>query len=135
MNPILRNILVVAVGMAAGMIFITLGHQVSNIILPPPPSIDINDMNSLVANAKDLTAGHWALVLLSHALGPLCAGFIVGKFAVSPVKPIIWIVGMTYTLVGILNLYYMPTPIWMSIADLCMYIPMAWLGARMAGIK
>lgn len=135
MNPMLRNILIVAGAMIAGMVFLSLGHYLSNIILPPPPSIDINDEASLVKNAGDLTPGHWALVLLSHGLGPLVSGFVVGKFVTSPLKPIIWIVGIAWTITGIMNLFIIPTPLWMKIADLCIYIPMTWLGARIAGVK
>ena len=110
-----------------------IGHQVSNSILPPPEGMDLSNMESFVANAHKLTTGHWLLAWLSHALGPLISGFIIAKFVASHHRQLLWIIGIARTIAGILNLVSIPHPMWFKFADLVMYIPMTFAGAKMAG--
>jgi hypothetical protein len=62
----------------------------------------------------------------------LISGFITAKFAAEKHRRLVHIVGIVWTIVGILNLFSLPTPLWFKIADVCMYIPMAVLGGKLA---
>ena len=131
MSSVVKNILFVLLAVVAGMLFLSLGHMVSNMILPPPAGMDVSNMESFKANAHLLTSGHWALALLSHALGPLIGGAIIGRFAHNPHRPLVWIIGLAFLIAGVLNLYSIPHPLWFKIADIAMYIPMAFLGWKL----
>jgi len=133
MNPMLKNILIVISAIVAGMIAMMLGHQISNILLPPPDGMDVSNMESFVANAHKLTTGHWLLALLSHAFGPLVSGFIVARFVVSHHRQILWIVALAWVIAGILNLMSIPHPFWFKITDVLMYVPVTFIGAKLAG--
>ena len=133
MSPILKNVLIVVGAIITGMVAMMIGHQVSNLIMPPPEGMDVNNMDSFVANAHKLTTGHWILALLSHALGPLVSGFMVAKFVASHHRQLLWIVGIAWNIAGVMNLMAIPHPMWFKIVDTLMYIPMTFIGAKLAG--
>lgn len=135
MSPIFKNILVIILAIAAGMIAMMVGHQISNVILPPPEGMDVSNMESFVANAHKLTTGHWFLALISHAFGPLVSGFIVAKFSATHHRPLLWIVAIAWIIAGVLNLMAIPHPLWFKIADILMYLPMTFVGAKLSGWK
>jgi hypothetical protein len=132
MNPTLKNILVVVAAILAGFICLWIGHMISFKIIPLPPGLDMNKPDTFVANAHLITAGGWALAVLSHALGPLVSGYITAKFAANQHRRLVHIVGIVWTIIGIQNLYTIPSPLWFMIADVCVYIPMSVLGGRLA---
>ena len=117
MSPIFKNILVVILAIAAGMIAIMAGHQISNV------------------NAHKLTTGHWILALLSHAFGPLVSGFIVAKYSAAHHRQLLWIVAGAWIIAGVLNLMAIHHPLWFKIADILMYVPMTFIGAKLSGWK
>lgn len=133
MNPTLKNTMIVILAIVAGMIAMMLGHRVSNVILPPPDGFDVSNMESFIANAGKLTTGHWLLALLSHAFGPLVSGFIVARFVVSHHRQLLWIVALAWIIAGVLNLMAIPHPLWFKIADIMVYIPMTFIGAKLSG--
>ncbi|MFZ1457304.1 MAG: hypothetical protein WAT22_18690 [Saprospiraceae bacterium] len=135
MSPIFKNILVVILAIAAGMIAMMAGHQISNVILPPPEGMDVSNMESFVANAHKLTTGHWILALLSHAFGPLVSGFIVAKYSAAHHRQLLWIVAGAWIIAGVLNLMAIHHPLWFKIADILMYVPMTFIGAKLSGWK
>ncbi len=117
----------------AGMIAMMLGHRVSNVILPPPDGMDVSNIKSFVANAYKLTTGHWLFALLSHAFGPLVSGCFVSRFVVSHHRQLLWIVALAWIIAGVLNLMAVPHPLWFKIADIIVYIPMTFIGAKLSG--
>ncbi|MBK7636720.1 MAG: hypothetical protein IPJ13_22465 [Saprospiraceae bacterium] len=135
MSPIFKNILVVILAIAAGMIAMMAGHQISNVILPPPEGMDVSNMESFVANAHKLTTGHWILALLSHAFGPLVSGFIVAKYSAAHHRQLLWIVAGAWIIAGVLNLMAIHHLLWFKIADILMYVPMTFIGAKLSGWK
>ena len=133
MNPLLKNIITVILGLVAGMVAMSAGHLLSNEIMPPPEGMDLSNMESFAANADKLTTVHWMLALLSHALGPLVSGFIAGKFLASHHTKILWGIGIVWTILGIMNLMMIPHPMWFKLMDVLIYLPMTFLGAKLAG--
>jgi uncharacterized membrane protein HdeD (DUF308 family) len=132
MNPVVKNILVGILAICAGMVTMMAGHYLSNLILPPPAGMDMSDPISFKAHASQLTAGHYALALLSHGLAAFVSGWVVAKFAANQHKRMVHVMGIAWTIMGILNLNMIPHPTWFAIADVCMYIPLAILGGKLA---
>ncbi|RMG38369.1 MAG: hypothetical protein D6732_05390, partial [Methanobacteriota archaeon] len=69
MNPILRNVIAVLAGLILGSVvnmgLITLGSSV----IPPPPGVDVTDMESLKSSMHLFEPRHFIFPFLAHALG------------------------------------------------------------------
>jgi len=136
MNPIIRNVFAVIGGVALGMLMNMFIITISGSVIPPPEGIDPKDMDSMMKNAHLLKPKHFIFPFLAHALGTLAGAFIAAKFSGS--KPLIsaMIAGAFFLLGGIIASMIIPAPSWFIALDLTMaYLPMAFIGAKMAGNK
>lgn len=134
MHPILRNILAVIAGLVLGSVvnmgLIVLGSS----LVPPPPGVDVNDMASINANISDYAPIQFLAPFLAHALGVLVGAFLTTKLAATRQLTLSLIIGAFFLLGGIMAVRMIPNaPVWFSILDLVVaYLPMAWLGYRLA---
>lgn len=132
MSPTVKNILVIIVALVTGALIVygfeTLSHQ----LFPPPSDINTNDLESLKKVIKNAPAGSLALVLLAHAFGALVSGWIIGKFAASSHRLLALAIGLLLTVAGVANLVMIPHPVWFSISDACIYLPMTLLGLKLS---
>ncbi len=132
MNPILRNILAVIVGLIVGSMvnfgLIGLGHSVF-----PIEGVDLNDMEALAEVMPDLGAKHFIFPFLAHALGTLVGAAVAAYIAISHKIRFALIVGLIFFISGIIACFMIPAPIWYVIVDVLLaYIPMAWIGGKWA---
>ena len=117
MNSSLKNLLIVVIAMIAGGLTIAgVEYLIASIEWQ-------NDM---------MHPSRLALVVVAHALGAIISGIVIGKFAKVDAYFYTLIAGMIWTLVGIAQIITIPHPIWFSIADTCVYLPMTILGAKLA---
>ena len=133
MNPILKNILAVIVGIIVGsavnMALVVLGPQ----IIPIPAGIDVMDPESLKANMHLLESRHFIFPFLAHALGTLAGAYTAARMAASHKMYFALGIGAFFLLGGIMNIMSISTPVWFAVLDLvAAYLPMAWLGGRWA---
>ena len=133
MNPIIRNILAVILGWLGGsavnMGLIKIGHK-----LFPIAGIDPNDMDALVDVMPTLEFKYFIFPFLAHALGTLSGATIAGLMAASHKMKFSLGIGGLFLLGGIMVNYMIPGPIWFAVTDIVVaYIPMAWLGGKLAG--
>ena len=133
MNPILRNILAVIAGWIVGsvvnMALIQVGHMVF-----PLEGVDPNDMEALAAVMPNLKGNYFIFPFLAHALGTLFGAAVAGMIAISYKMKIALEVGVLFLLGGIMVNYMIPGPNWFTALDLIVaYIPMAWIGGKIAG--
>lgn len=136
MNPILRNILAVVGGAIVGGI-VNMGIiMISSNIIPPPAGVDVTDMESLKANMHLFEPKNFIFPFLAHALGALVGAFIAAKVAASHHMKLAVTVGAFFLIGGIINVSMLPAPPWFSVLDIVgAYIPMGWLGGKLAGSK
>jgi hypothetical protein len=132
MNPILRNILAVIAGWIVGsvinMALIQVGHM-----MYPLEGVNPNDMEALAEVMPTLDAQYFIFPFLAHALGTLFGAAVAGMIAVSHKMKIALVVGILFLLGGIMVNYLIPGPTWFTVLDLLVaYIPMAWIGGRIA---
>lgn len=122
MSRSIKNILVVIVAFLAGAMVIYLGEAFTHKYHP------------FFANRADnidiLPVGVLSLILLLHALGAFVSGMILKKFLVSADTFIITLVGLGWTLIGVVGILKVPQPIWYTISDTCIYLPMTLLGSK-----
>lgn len=131
---ILKNILAVIVGIIGGSIInmgiIELGPH----IIATPEGFDNRNMDTFAATIHLLKPSNYITVFLAHGLGTLAGAFIAAKIAVTKKKVFALIIGLWFLLGGIAAIIILPSPIWYNSIDLAgAYIPMAWIGWKLAG--
>ncbi len=134
MNPILRNILAaiagIVVGSAVNMGIITLGGMV----IPPPAGADVTTMEGLKASMHLFELKHFLAPFLAHALGTLAGAILAAFLSANNAQKFALGIGVFFLLGGIANVMMLPSPLWFTLLDLLgAYIPMGFLGAKLAG--
>lgn len=132
MNPIIKNILIVIAGFVGGSIInmglVTLGHKVL-----PIPGVDPNDPAALAEVMPTLEPKYFIFIFLAHALGTLVGAFIAYKIAKTHKMRFAMYVGLIFLFFGIMVSFMIPAPTWFVATDILLaYIPMAWLGGKLA---
>jgi hypothetical protein len=133
MNPILKNVLAVIVGVFSGGILNMALIQLSPQIIPPPPGVDFTTMEGLKESMHLMGPQHFLMPFLAHALGTFVGAFAAVKIAVSYQMVFALVIGALNLSGGILNIIMLPSPLWFSLVDLIgAYLPMCYLGWRLA---
>lgn len=123
-----RKILGVIVGLIVGLGAVMAVHAIQFVVYPMPPGLD-KDPEAFKAFMANLKPGEYAFVLAAHASGPflgalICALIVRGRWWVGPI-----ILGVLFTVAGLLNYLTIPAPLWFMVVDTAMYVPLALLGA------
>ncbi len=134
MSKRIRTILAVVAGFAVGS-GVNMGLVVlSPMVIPPPPGVDVTDTVSLASSMHLFEAKHFVFPFLAHAAGTLVAAYLAVTIASGCRLTLSMLVGSLFLLGGIANAIMLPAPGWFVAADLiCAYLPMAWIGGRLAG--
>ena len=130
---ILRNILAVLAGLLVGsvvnMAIVLLGPS----LIPPPAGVDVSNPESLAQSMHLFEARHFVTPFLAHALGTLVGAFVAFKVAASQKAKFAWTIGVLFLCGGVAACFMIPAPAWFMALDLLVaYLPMAWLGIRLA---
>lgn len=134
MNPTLRNVLAVIVGIVVCMVVNGLLITLSASMVPPPEGVDPNDLESIKANVEKFRPRHFLFPFLAHALGSLVGGSVAVLVSSSRAMTLALIVGVVHLLGGLAAAFMIPAPTWFLVADLVLaYLPMAWLGGKLGG--
>ena len=134
MRTILLNIVAVVAGAIIGsivnMAIVTAGHA----LIPPPAGMDVNDPASFRQFVHLLESKHFVFPLLAHAGGTLVGAVAASLLAASRRAAMSYVVSGLFQLGGIAACLMIPAPVWFVVLDLLgAYVPMAWLGVRLAG--
>lgn len=133
MNPTARNILAVVLGLVIGSVvnmgFITAGGTV----ISPPAGADVNTTEGLKAAMHLFEPRHFLFPFLAHALGTFVGAAVAALVATNRKFQMAMIIGVVFLAGGISMVLMLPSPLWFDVLDLvCAYIPMAWLGWKLA---
>ncbi|MBM4089890.1 MAG: hypothetical protein FJ276_10780 [Planctomycetes bacterium] len=134
MRTIAKNILAVLAGVVVGglvnMGLVNIGPSV----VPLPEGADVSTMENLRASMKLFTPVNFLFPFLGHALGTLAGAFVAAKFAASHRVKCALGIGVFFLIGGIAAVSMLGGPLWFNATDLLVaYIPMAYLGAILAG--
>ena len=133
MNPILRNILGVIAGILVGGTVNGALISLSPHIIAPPAGYDLTTEEGLRAGMAMMQPKHFLMPFLAHALGTFVGAFIAAKIAATSKMAIAIAIGIVFMIGGIMMVMMLPSPLWFDITDLALaYIPMAYLGAKLA---
>ena len=134
MNPIVRNVLAVVVGIVVCMLVNGTIIGLSPSVIPPPAGVKVDDMESIRANAHLFEPKHFVMPFLAHALGSVCGGLVAALIAVTRKMTYALVIGFVHLVGGIVAAWLIPAPVWFIVLDLVVaYVPMAWLGGRLGG--
>jgi hypothetical protein len=132
MNATAKNLLVGVGAVLAGGLTIALMETLGHSLVPPPTAMNPEDLESIKTHAHLISPGSHALVIIAHALGAFVAGFIVAKWSGDKHRAMVHIMGFVFTIIVAINLFILPHPWWFIIADLCVCLPFAILGGKLA---
>ncbi|HEY0977809.1 MAG TPA: hypothetical protein VGE21_10085 [Flavobacteriales bacterium] len=129
MAPIARNIIALVVGAAACIILNGLVLGVMMKLVPPPEGF----IPEQPATYGLLATKHYLAPFLAHALPSFIGGYLAAWIAATRRMTFALAVGALHLLGGIAAAFLIPAPAWFIVVDLVLaYLPMAWLGGRLA---
>lgn len=135
MNPTVRNIVAVIAGIAAGILIMTIILTISMALSGLPEGVTINTTEELDAFARTASIGWFIGPFLAHLIGTLAGAFICSKIAVGQWLALAMAVGVFFLIGGVIQRVDMYHPLIITILDIGGYLPMAWLGWKLAGGK
>lgn len=136
MNPVVKNILAVIVGIVFGSI-VNMGIiMISGSVIPPPDGADVTTMEGLKSSMHLFQPKNFIMPFLAHALGTLAGAFFAALIAANHKMKFALVIGFVFMAGGITNVIMLPSPTWFTILDVAgAYIPMAYLAGKLASKK
>jgi hypothetical protein len=136
MNPIVKNILAVIIGIVAGSA-VNMGIiMISGSIIPPPEGVDNTTMEGLKAGLHLFQPKHFLFPFLAHALGTFVGALLAAIIAANRKLLFAMVIGVFFLAGGIANILMLPSPTWFTIVDLVgAYLPMAFFAAKLLPVK
>ena len=105
MNPILKNVLAVLVGIVIGSI-VNMGIiMISGSIIPPPEGGDITTMQGLKATMHLFEPKNFIFPFLAHALGTLVGALVAAKIAATRKQLMALLIGVFFLIGGCPTLF------------------------------
>jgi hypothetical protein len=132
MNPILRNIIAVLVGLVAGSA-VNMGIiMISSSVVPPPEGADVTTSEGLKAAMHLFQPKHFIMPFLAHSLGTFVGALLAALIAANRKMLFAFVIGIFFLAGGVANVLMLPSPLWFTIVDLVgAYLPMAFLAAKL----
>ena len=127
-----RSALAVILGVAAGVVVIFIVEYLSHMVYPPPAGLNMQDpevLKTLLANAS---IGALLLVALAWAAGSFAGSWLAARVARQSQLRCALIVGGLLMIAGISEMLMIPHPIWFWVLGTVVFIPVAYLGGRLA---
>ena len=126
-----RKIGSVVAGLLVGALVIFGVEAIVGLLYPMPVGMNPQDPLAFNAYLATLPPMAFVLVLLGHGLGSFVGAGVATLVAR---RESLWpamIVGGLATIAGIVNLVTVPHPLWFNIVDGLIYLPLAYLAARL----
>jgi len=129
MPSILKNILILFLGIIIGSI-VNMGLvMLGPMIISPPEGMIATDIESIKEHLHLLKPQHYLFPFLAHAIGTLVGATLVATLVKENKIQWAMAVGAIFMIGGVTNLVSMSSPIWFTMVDLSLaYLPMAFLG-------
>jgi len=132
MNPTVKNILAIVAGCIGGGILNMLIITYGPVLIPAPPGVDPNDLESINANAHLYELKHMITPFLAHAIGTLFGAYVATRLAASHHMKLALVVGVFFLIGGIAAASMIKISTAFSAFDILFaYIPMAYLGWKL----
>ena len=128
MSAIVKNVVAVLAGLIAGSLVNIALVTIGPMLVPPPPGVDMTDMDSLAQSMHLMGPRHFVFPLLGHGLGTLVGATAAYVLAGRNAVLLAYGIGIFFLLGGVTAARMIPAPVWFVVTDLVIaYLPMAWL--------
>jgi hypothetical protein len=114
MKKALRNTLAVIAGILIGMTINLAFVMLSTMVVPPPPGVDMSDMESLKEHLHLYEPRHYLMPFLAQALGPLTGACAAVFFAVSAWRVFAFVIGAFFMAGGMADVFLLPWRNWFN---------------------
>jgi len=126
-----RKILGGIVGIIVAVAFVAAVEALAHALYAPPGVQAPEGKEAMKAFVDALPIGAFLMVLLAHLLGSLAGSLAAtltsGRSSILPGM----VVGGLLLVSGIVNLTMVPHPVWFMVVDVLLFLPAAYLGARL----
>jgi hypothetical protein len=129
----MRNAFAIVSGVIVGGIVVGMTESLGHSLFPPPPGLDVTDPEQLKTLMSQLPVMALVIVVVAWALGALAGGYTAARVANTGRRMPSLVTGGFLLLFGGITMFQIPHPVWMMIAGILLPVPMALLGARLAG--
>ncbi len=129
-----KNILGPLLGVLTGWAVLMLLEWINGYFYPLPDSVDPTNYEQLKAYIDTIPFNALLGILIAYAGASMAAGFVTARIASSNPLQRALIPGGVLLLGGIMNLMFIPHPIWFATVSLLLFLPYAWAGAVL-GVK
>lgn len=127
----IRNIVAVVIGLAAGMaVNMSLVMLNAYVLFPMPEGMDMNDPEQMNAWVATLPTAAFFVVIAAHLGQSFVGGWVAARLGSSRPMLLAMIVGVASLAGGILSMMDIKGPAWFVI-ELPLYLVVAWLAGRM----
>ena len=128
----LKSVLSIVIGVLAGVTGIMLMEMVGHSIYAPLEGVNYEDPIAVAAMVAKMPIGALLMVILGFVVGAFAGGLVAGfiKPKAQHYQPVV--VGGILTVFGLMNLLMIPHPWWFWVASLACFIPMAFIGGKIA---
>lgn len=131
-----RMILALLAGVIAGGIVTGVLEALGHMAMPLPEGLlpeDVSDREALNAALAQVPDANRVAVIAAWGGGALMAGWVTTTLARRHHLALAMVAGGGLLFAGLSNLIFIPSPLWMWAFGLAVFLPMAWLGYRLAG--
>lgn len=109
---------------------------ISGSLIPPPEGADMTTMEGMKAAMPLMSAKHFLMPFLAHALGSFVGALVAALIATSHKMWFALGIGIFTMLGGIAAVLMIPAPFWFEAMDLILaYIPTAFIAGKLATAK
>ena len=129
MNPLVKNIIAVIVGIILGGL-VNMGLiLISGYVIPLPEGVNASDSESLKESMHLFEFRHFIFPFLAHAFGTLVGAFVAVKLAANNKIFIAVLITAFFMIGGIISAWQIQGPYWFTVIDLSLaYLPMGLIG-------
>ncbi|MEL6122144.1 MAG: hypothetical protein AAFR14_00365 [Bacteroidota bacterium] len=130
-----RNVIGLMIGMAGAFFLYWTLQSVNQFLAPAPEDLTMDDVQGMKEYYNSIPRTVHMVVLASHALGALLAGFLAAKIGEYPNPLLPYTIGGFLMLMAIIRMIVVPLPVWFMITDVIVHIPCALVGYRLGWAK
>lgn len=128
-----RRVMAVLLGLVAGSVSVALVERLGHVVYPVPAPVDPDDVEGMRRMLAELPAAAFVVILFAWAVGALVGGFVAAKLAPAGKLGHGLVVGSLQLLAGVATVLMIPGhPPWFVAIGVALFLPLAWLGGRLA---
>lgn len=132
MGGVMRSIVAVLAGMIVFAFLVMAIEAVGMMIFPPPPGTDMANPEAARAVMANAPVGSLLFVLLAWIVGTFAGAWTAARIARRAPVGHGLVVGVLGLAAAIANMLMIPHPVWFWVLGVAVFLPTAWLGARIA---